>query len=297
MRAPRKAARNLQRRHPPGPPDAVIDAGSLPSGETGRIGNEIAALRVGPTTPTRATARARKRPTGKYPQRAGSMSVSNAGCDQSGRGAPPLDRNGEPDPCLLGSPVGRDKGRNALRKRPSRATCRRSWTSDREASLPALPGSLTPRRPVLRWIGRPSFQVTGIDPSHRGRCCDVLDTCLSPSTPHARPHGRVAGESPGGTEVPPGRRSVHRGGRSAVAGRSPLLVYLFRPRRFVAIRVGGSCDSGASGTRRPAGPRPGRDRPRCSYLPQSQRPRPWEPPGRPILARRRVDGGHFHPSG
>jgi hypothetical protein len=42
------------------------------------------------------------------------MSASNAGCDQSGSGAPPLDRNGEPDPCLLGSPVGRDKGRNAF---------------------------------------------------------------------------------------------------------------------------------------------------------------------------------------
>jgi hypothetical protein len=38
------------------------------------------------------------------------------GCDQSGRGAPPVDRNGEPDLCLLGSPVERDKRRNVFRK-------------------------------------------------------------------------------------------------------------------------------------------------------------------------------------
>src|SRR5262249_39912072 len=44
------------------------------------------------------------------------ISASTDGCDQSGKGAPPLDRNGDPDPCLLGSPVGRDKGRNAFRK-------------------------------------------------------------------------------------------------------------------------------------------------------------------------------------
>jgi len=61
------------------------------------------------------------------------MSASNAGCDQSGRGAPPLNRNGEPDPCLLGSPAGRDKGRNAFRK------ALRKETRELTTGLVALP--------------------------------------------------------------------------------------------------------------------------------------------------------------
>src|SRR5262249_6959221 len=53
---------------------------------------------------------------------------------------------------------------------------------------------LTARRSALRYISRPSFLVTGLDPVHQGRCFDVLHICMSSAPCTFSPRaGRAAG--------------------------------------------------------------------------------------------------------
>src|SRR6516165_12807480 len=92
-----------------------VSVDGLPLESCGPARRLFPLARVGPTTPKRATARGSKRPPGA--SRSEFTPASNDGCDQSDRGTPPRDRNEEADPCLLGSPVGRDKGRNAYLER------------------------------------------------------------------------------------------------------------------------------------------------------------------------------------
>ena len=80
-----------------------------------RLYFEVVFARSGPTTPKDAQPGRASDFQGASPTWL--MSASHDGRDQSGRGAPPLDRNGDPDPCLMALQWNETKHETALEKR------------------------------------------------------------------------------------------------------------------------------------------------------------------------------------